>query len=127
MGEVKVYRMTCIVCPVGCEMEAQAWSETGEVIFLTGNRCPKGKEYAEREIRSPRRVVMSVLEVEGGELPTVSVKTDRPVPKELISRVMEEISHLRLKAPVEVGQVVVRDVAGSGADLVATRRDRKAA
>ena len=118
-GEVEKIRVTCIVCPIGCTIEII--KRGGKVVEVRGYGCPRGREYAIQEAVKPMRVVMSVVLVEGGDLPTVSVKTDRPVPKELIPAIMKELSRVRVKAPVSIGQVILENVAGSGANIIATR------
>ena len=37
--------LTCIECPVGCEIRVE--TENGEVKSVQGNSCPRGKMYAE--------------------------------------------------------------------------------
>ncbi len=120
MNEIKTHRITCIVCPLGCEIEIKT-KNNGEIESISGNKCPRGKDYAIQEITAPKRVVMSVINVKGSVFPTVSVKTSKPVLKKLIPKVMEEISHIELEAPVAIGDVIVKNVAGSDADIVATR------
>ena len=44
---------TCIVCPNGCEIEAEY--EGTQVLSVTGNLCPKGKSYVTQELVDPRR------------------------------------------------------------------------
>lgn len=111
-----IYRFTCIVCPLGCSIEVEV--ENGEVKEVKGCKCPRGMEWAIQEVTSPKRVVMSVVPVEGGALPTVSVKTAEPVPKEKIPGLMKFLANLKLKAPVNVGQVVAE---WEGIKIVATR------
>ncbi|MBP1912022.1 DUF1667 domain-containing protein [Thermococcus stetteri] len=113
---MKAYRFTCIVCPLGCSIEVEV--ENGEVKEVRGCKCPRGMEWAIQEVTSPKRVVMSVVPVEGGALPTVSVKTAEPVPKEKIPELMKFLTKLKLKAPVEIGQVVAE---WKGIKIVATR------
>ena len=36
-------QFTCIVCPNGCEIEAEV--ENGQVISVTGHTCPRGEQY----------------------------------------------------------------------------------
>lgn len=116
-----VKELTCIVCPLGCRLKV-ALTENGEV-RVEGARCQRGVEYGRQEVTQPRRIVMTVVRVRNGEFPTVSVKTDRPVPKECIERVMKATVDLEVEAPVEVGEVLLRDICD--ASLVATRRVRK--
>lgn len=45
---------TCIVCPNGCRLHTEV--ENGAVTSVTGNRCPKGRDFAEKECTAPREV-----------------------------------------------------------------------
>ncbi len=96
-------------------------SGAGADISVTGNLCPKGEKYAFEEITSPKRSITSVVEIEGGVLPLVSVKTASEVPKDSITQVMGEIAHVRVKAPVHIGDVIIRDVCSLGVSVVATK------
>jgi len=114
----KIYRFTCIVCPLGCYVEAEL---EGDTINIRGCKCPRGEEWVKEEILDPKRVVMSVIKVKNGEYPVVSVKTDAPVPKEKIPDIMRYISRLEVSAPVKRGDIIVRNILGLQANLVATR------
>lgn len=109
--------LICIVCPQGCHLKVD--EENG--FAVTGNSCPRGAEYGRMEMTHPTRVVTSTVKCTGGLYPRCPVKTDRPVPKELIRDVMAALDGAVLTAPVEVGQVVVENVCGTGANVVATR------
>ena len=111
--------VTCINCPVGCRMTVSL-SGTGEFISVSGNTCPRGAAYARQECTLPERMITAVIPVSGSETP-LSVRTSRPVPKALIREVMRELSRLSLSLPIASGQVVLPDVLGTGADIVATR------
>lgn len=110
--------MTCILCPMGCRLEVTQ-DEAG-AIFVTGNTCKRGAQYGEQEFLSPMRVVTSSVRVAGGARPLCSVKTAGQVPKQAIGRVLGEIRSAIMPAPVAIGQVLLRDVAGTGVNLVAT-------
>ena len=113
---------TCIVWPRGCRLTAEKVTEDGkEIIKVTGNFCPRGAKYATEEMTCPMRTVTSSCYVSGGDEKMVSVKTDDTVPKVKIGQVLDAISKLSLTAPVSVGDVLIRDVAGTGRNVVATR------
>lgn len=113
---------TCIVCPRGCHLTAEKTVENGkEIIKVTGNFCPRGVKYATEEMTCPMRTVTSSCYVAGGDEKMVSVKTDDTVPKTKIEDVLAAISTLSLTAPVSVGDVLIKDVAGTGRNVVATR------
>lgn len=109
--------LICIVCPRGCHLHV----EEGDSLRVTGNGCPRGARYAEQEMRHPTRTITSTVAVSGGFLPRCPVKTSAPIPKELIFAAMKTLDGLLLHAPVEPGQVVVRNICGTGVDFITTR------
>lgn len=111
--------LICIGCPVGCLMSVDL--EGHEVLSVSGNTCPKGKDYAQKECTHPTRIVTSTVKVEGGDVPVISVKTASDIPKERIHECMRAIKQIVVQAPVSMGQVVLSDAVGSGVDVVATK------
>ena len=110
---------TCIVCPNGCEVEAEFAGK--DVLSVSGNLCPKGKDYVTQELTDPRRTIASSVMVEGGELPLASVRLTRGIPKDRIYDAMTEIRKIRLQAPVKIGQVVIPNLLGLNSDVVVTK------
>ena len=51
----------------------------------------------------------------------VSVKTKEDIPKGKIFDIMKEIRAVRMKAPVHMGDVIIRDCAGTGVSIIATK------
>ena len=115
---------TCIVCPNGCEMEAEY--EGTNVISVTGNLCPKGRDYVTQELVDPRRTIASCVIVKGGILPLTSVRTNRAIPKDRIFDMMAEINKVTLAAPVHIGDVVIKNVLGLDSDVIVTKHIDKA-
>ena len=114
-----VREFTCIICPNGCEITVEY--EKGKILSVQGNLCKRGAEYVRQEITEPKRTIASSALLLGGELPLVSVRLDRPVPKERIFDVMAEIRKLRLQAPVRIGDIAIKDVLGLGSDVIVTK------
>ena len=110
--------ITCINCPMGCRMTVEM--ENGEVVKVTGNTCKRGETYARQECTMPERMITAVVPVRDSLIP-LSVKTSRPVPKDMIFAVMDELKQLHLEKPISSGQVIVSDILGTGADILATR------
>ncbi len=108
--------LTCIVCPVGCQLHVTL--EDGTVTEVIGNTCPRGKQYAIDECTHPVRTVTSTARTaDGGVIP---VKTDRPIPKELMFDCMREIDCAVVKLPAQIGDVVIENLLGTGANVVVT-------
>lgn len=115
--------MVCIRCPKGCNMMVEY--EGTKVLKVTGNSCSKGEAYAFDEITKPVRIVTSTVKVLNGELPVVPVKTSKAIRRHLIFDVMKEIYKAEVKAPVKEGQIIIKNPAKSGADIVATLELKK--
>ncbi|MGN0505021.1 MAG: DUF1667 domain-containing protein [Lachnospiraceae bacterium] len=111
--------LICIGCPMGCRMTVER-KEDGSFL-VQGNTCPRGAEYAKKELTNPRRTITSSVRVKNGQAVRVPVKTKEEVPKGKIMECMEAIHELSVEAPVEIGDVVCRNLAGTGVDLVATK------
>ena len=111
--------MICIVCPRGCRLRID------EQMNVTGNACPRGAAYAKAELTRPTRTVTSTVYLSGGAVGRVPVKTSAPIPKEKIFDVMAAIRRCRADAPVVCGQVLIKNVLGLDADIVATRSVEK--
>ena len=110
--------LVCTVCPRGCRLVADT---SGGGFAVMGNGCSRGIDYARAEVTCPTRVVTSTVRCDGGAHPRCPVKTDRPVPKSMIPQVMAALDGICAAAPVHVGQVLLADVCGTGAAIVATR------
>ncbi|MEM2214855.1 MAG: DUF1667 domain-containing protein [Candidatus Nezhaarchaeales archaeon] len=114
---MKYQELTCIVCPRSCLLRVVM---SNEKIVVEGANCQRGVEYAEEEVSNPKRIVFTVIPVEGGDPPVVSVKTTKPIPKLAIRELVTRLLNVKLKAPVLEGQIVLKNF--HGADVVVTRR-----
>ena len=110
--------LTCIICPNGCPLEAEI-SDAG--ITVKGNLCSRGEEYAKEEVSDPKRTISSSIRLSGGDMEIVSVRLSKPVSKAMIFPIMEEIRKASVEAPVRIGDVIIRNILSTGADVIATR------
>ena len=108
--------LTCIICPKGCNIKVEI--EEGKVKSIEGNTCKRGYDYALSEVTNPVRTITSTMKLENGKM--VPVKTDKPIPKELIFKCMEEINKATLKLPVKIGDVLIENILNTGSNIVAT-------
>lgn len=116
MGEKKEF--VCIRCPLGCNITVEV--EDKDIKSIVGNTCPRGADYVTKELTDPRRIVTSLVRVQGGELPVVSVKTAADIPKDKIMECITVLKDIELSAPVRMGEVVAKNVCGTGVNVVAT-------
>ncbi len=108
----------CICCPMGCHLTVTL--EEGAVQKMEGNSCGRGIAYARQEATNPTRMVTALMRAANREQP-LSVKTTAPVPKNLIFCCVNEIYAARPKAPIHLGEVLIENVCGTGANVVATQ------
>ena len=111
--------ITCIICPIGCKILVRMDGSKLEV--LGGYECKKGIEYARNEALDPRRMLTTSILVRNGDWPLVSVKSSKPIPKEKVFSVLEEIKRVDIKAPVKSGQAILKNVADTDIDIIATK------
>lgn len=111
--------LLCTSCPFGCQLEVEHSEDT--ILQVSGNRCKKGLEYAEKEIFNPQRIITTTVSISNAIIALVPVKTDRSIAKQLSFKVIESASKLQLDAPVKTGDVIVENILGTGANLVVTR------
>lgn len=119
MAEEKTVSMICVNCPVGCDIKVTV--KDGEVTNVEGNTCPRALEFARKEIANPERVFATTVRVEGGKLPVCPVRSRGPVPKSRVFDISKEVARQTVKAPIEIGQVILADACGTGVDIVASR------
>lgn len=110
-----IKNLTCIECPMGCQIQASIENE--KCVDVKGNGCPRGKIYAESEVVCPMRIVTSTVKTDNGKM--LPVKTDSPIKKAEIFEVMEKINQIKAKTPVRIGDVLKENIA-DGVNLIAT-------
>lgn len=110
--------LTCICCPLGCALTVTIEKD---IITVTGNTCPRGAEYGKKEVSNPTRLVTSSVPIANGDYSMVSVKTATDIPKGKIFEVMSEILKTHTQAPINIGDVVIHNVANTNVDVIATR------
>lgn len=116
----KKHNYVCINCPLSCSLELV--EEEGKILEIAGNECEVGKRYAEEEFRDPRRTVTTTVRVRNGVLPLLPVVSSRPVPKAMVKEVVRALAGVEVEAPVADGQIIVRNILETGADIIASRR-----
>ena len=117
MEETK--KLICVSCPKGCTLDVTVDGKT--IVKVNGESCKRGLDYAEAEIKDPRRMIASTVKVKNGFHPLVPVYSFSPVPKPMIKEVLEKLREVELTAPVKQGTVVLENVLGTGVNIIASR------
>ena len=110
--------LVCIRCPIGCRLVVTG---TIDDLKVSGNICERGIAYARDEITNPVRTVCSTVKINGGIHTVIPVKTDKPIPEKYKLEVVKAINGIVLTSPVKMGDVIIRDLFGTGVNIVAER------
>jgi CxxC motif-containing protein len=115
--------MICIGCPMGCYITVESVGTKKSAIG--GNRCKVGLQYAEKELSNPERTLTTTVKVKSGNLPLVSVKTNKPFPKNKLFEAMALLSQVAVQAPIKIGEPIIQNILDTGVDVVATKNIQK--
>jgi CxxC motif-containing protein len=111
--------MICIGCPMGCYLIVDYDGKT--ICGVSGNRCKVGLEHAEKEISNPERTLTTTVKVKNGHLPLVSVRTNKPIPKNKIFDTMDLLAKIEVEAPIKIGDPIIQNIFDTGVNVVATK------
>lgn len=115
--------ITCITCPIGCAITVRGGGK--EIFHIAGSQCKRGEEYARNEFVHPMRILTTTVKVEGAAEPLISVRSDKPIPRELLMQCMEKIKDTVVEAPVSRYDVILSDILGTGVNIIATGEGRQ--
>jgi CxxC motif-containing protein len=96
-------------------------NEENKVTLVENALCSRGETYARDEIQSPKRSLTSTIRVIGGNLPLVSVRSDKPIPKAMLQAAIIELRKLELEAPIKCHRVIIKNLLGTGANIITTK------
>ncbi len=126
MAENITKKLICIRCPRGCEIQTSL-DGYGSIVSIEGNFCKLGIDYANNEIKDPRRTVTTTVRVKNGVYPLVSVWTTNPIPKDRIMDLLVLLKKIELEAPVELSRIVLKNIFGLGIDVVTSGKTERLA
>jgi CxxC motif-containing protein len=115
--------ITCIGCPMGCTLLVNM--ENNKVISISGHACKRGEEYGIRETTNPTRILTTTVEVKGGDINVISVKTDKDIPKSKLFECIRELKKIVLFAPIAMGEIIIPNIMDTGVNIIATKDVKK--
>jgi CxxC motif-containing protein len=109
-------QITCISCPVGCRINVDVLN--GEHIF-SGNKCVDGTLFAETELAAPLHTMTIMVRTAFPDIPFLSVRTNREVPKEKVNKAIRLLSKITVKERKRIGETIIRNILGTNCDIIA--------
>lgn len=113
-----VKEVICTICPMGCHITVKG--EGDNIESIEGYTCKLGLEHAKAEFSHPVRILTTTVKLDSETSPLLAVRSNKPVPKELLMDCMEEIKKVKVTPPVKRYDVIIKNICGCGADIVAT-------
>ena len=120
----EAHEVVCILCPTGCHLRVRI--RDNKVVEVGDAGCKRGLDYGVSEVISPVRDFFTTVRVKGGKMHMLSVRSTEPVPKDKLMTYALELSRVTVSAPVNIGDVIVKNIHGSDVDIVATKTIEKA-
>jgi len=90
-----------------------------KAVSVKDNACPRGEQYAFKEVSCPTRTLTTTVAVLNGASPLVPVKTKGEIPRHLLFSAMEILRRVTVNAPVACGQIIVKDILGTAVSVAA--------
>jgi CxxC motif-containing protein len=116
---MKTHTYTCIKCPLSCEIELI--EEENTILEVKGHTCSQGEKYVTEEFTNPVRVLTTTVRIEKGVLPVLPVRSEEPIPKDMMKRCVKELSTLTVKAPIHCGDTICENILNTGIKIIASR------
>jgi CxxC motif-containing protein len=115
-GSRMIKNLICINCPRGCRLTIDT-----DTMTVKGNSCIKGLEYGLNEVTNPVRIITTTVKIINGEQRLLPVKTEKAIPKDMNFKCMKILNGLVIKAPIKVGDIIIKNILDTGVDVIACR------
>lgn len=110
--------MICINCPLGCHLTI---NKQNDLIEVSGNTCPRGKEYAINELTNPTRTLTTTVRIKEAIYECLPVISSKPIPKDRIFDVLRVLKDVEVTSPVRINEVIVKNILDLDIDIIASR------
>lgn len=108
----------CTTCPMACRGYVFL-DANGNPERTIGYRCKRGDEFARKEVINPERILTGTLLTAEHSQPLLPIRSDNLIPKSMIMDCMKEMAAMVISEPVQIGDIVVENILGTGANIVA--------
>lgn len=118
--------LTCLQCPKGCHLIVDETKKT-----VTGNLCHKGEKFGLAQIKVPqettnntkssiKREFSSTVKIKHARYKRLAIMASKPVDLDLFFEIQHQLNKITLKAPVMIGDIIIKDCLNQGFDIVSS-------
>ena len=110
----------CAGCPNSCLLELLVQDD--EIIDVCGAACDRGIDMIREQIVHPKRLFTGTVRIKSpyGSASLLPVCSSGPVPVAELMHIARLCRRITVNAPVSAGQIIKKNIGGSGADLLAS-------
>lgn len=109
---------TCIVCPVSCQLVVE---EVEGRLTISNYQCKRGLKFGEDEYRQPKRILTTTVRITGGDVKRLPVISVDELAKDQLIDIAKMLYKVSVKSPVYRGDIIIKNIASTGVDIMATR------
>lgn len=113
-----IKQIICKDCYEKCVLDID---EDNGNLFVSGNNCTKGIEYAKKEKDNNKEIFTTLVRIKGGKFNVVPVKSTKPIDKALWIECSKALSRLYVGAPIKAGDIVCKNLLNTGVDIVSIK------
>lgn len=113
-----IKQIICKDCYEKCVLDID---ESNGSLFISGNNCTKGIEYAKKEKDNNKEIFTTLVRIKGGKFNVVPVKSTKPIDKALWIECSKALSRLYVGAPIKAGDIVCKNLLNTGVDIVSIK------
>ncbi|MDR1137105.1 MAG: DUF1667 domain-containing protein [Synergistaceae bacterium] len=112
---------TCIVCPKSCTVRVEERENEPGGLKFDGYGCHRGVKYARTEYENPKRLLCTTVRIGECSIRRLPVVSDADIEKRMLGQCFDYLHKISVKAPVRGGDVIVRNIMNSGANIIAAQ------
>lgn len=116
---MKTKQLTCITCPAGCRLDVCYARQ--KIISISGNQCPRGLDFVQKEIFNPVRILTTSITIESKIACRLPVRSKDPVRKDKLPQLIREVKKIKAEAPVKAGDCLAANLLGTGVQIIASQ------
>ena len=121
MNDFNVKELVCNLCPVHCKMsiEYSRWGDQIKNVY--GSRCSRGYEYIRNYRIDQQCMLPTSVRLRGSSDNRLPVNSDAPIPKTMVTEVMNVIKTVEVEVPIKSGEIILENILNTGVNIVAAK------
>jgi Uncharacterized protein with conserved CXXC pairs len=113
-----VKEVICNSCNKMCILSIDKYENN---IDIYGNKCDEGINYANIEINNNKSIFTTLVRIKGAKYNVVSVKSSKPLDKNIWIECSKALGRLYVGAPIKAGDIICKNILNTGADIICTK------